>query len=104
MENLSQFTDTIAKAVAESCTPCLTGHLRTHSDGLPAAIARFQIACEWLGNSQESQEEFADALAGFLTSAISMAVITGELMRRPGVRWIDENTEIALPVIHLSAN
>jgi hypothetical protein len=104
MENLSQFTDTIAKAAEESCTPCLTGHLRTHSDGLPAVIARFQVACEWLGDSPESQDEFAVALAGFLTSAISMAVITGELMRRPGVRWIDENTEIALPVIHLSAS
>jgi hypothetical protein len=99
MENLIEFTETVVDGAGESCTPCLIEHLGGQANALPAAIARLKVAYEWLSDSSASKQEFAEAFAGFLTSAVKMAVITGELMHRPGVRWIDETTEIALPVI-----
>ena len=104
MENLIQFTETVLKIAEESCTPCLIEHLGHENAALDRTIGRLQVAYEWLGDPPESQQEFADAFAGFLTLVVKMTIFTGVLMRRPGVRWTDENTEIVWPVIHLSAN
>jgi len=99
MESLIEFTETVLALASGSCTQCLIEELGNENSQIVGTIGRFQVAYEWRNPSPASEEEFADAFAEFLTRVVKMAVFTGELMRRPGVRWIDESREIALPVI-----
>jgi hypothetical protein len=97
MERLSEFVDLVLIAVTGACTRCLIEELSDENSEIADVIARFQIARDECGTSPESAAEYADASAEFLTRVIKMALFTAELMHRPGVRWIDESTEIALP-------
>ena len=99
MENLIEFTDSILKAASESCSSCLIEELGDENSEIGDVIARLFVAYDLRGISPQSEEEFAEAFALFLTRVVTMAVFTAELMHRPGVRWIDQNTEIALPIV-----
>jgi hypothetical protein len=103
MQNLIEFTESILEIAANSCNACLINELSDENSEIADSIARLQVAHESFGQSPDNDEEFAAALADFLTRVITMAVFTGELMHRPGVRWIDEHKEIALPIV-TSAN
>jgi hypothetical protein len=101
MENLITFTESVLDVATGSCTRCLIDELGDENSEIADSIARLQTAHFMLlcGTSPGSAEEFSEALASFMTRVVTMAVFTAELMHRPGVRWIDENTEIALPVV-----
>lgn len=99
MENLIEFTETILAVVTGSCTQCLIEGLGNENSELAATIARLQDAYDMRAVLPSGEDEFADAFAEFLTRVVKMAIFTGELMHRDGVRWIDESREIALPVV-----
>ena len=103
MDNLITFTDEIMTVATGSCNACLIAELGDENSEIADSITRLQVAHESFGRSPVHDDEFAAALADFLTRVITMAVFTGELMHRPGVRWIDESREIALPIV-ISAN
>lgn len=103
MDNLITFTEEILTLAAGSCNACLIAELADENSEIADSITRLQVAHESFGRSPEHDDEFADALADFLTRVITMAMFTGELMHRPGVRWLDENRETTLPIV-ISAN
>jgi hypothetical protein len=99
MENLIQFIESILKVASDSCTGCLIEELGDENSEIADSIARLQIAHEMHATSTQHEQEYGAAIADFLTRVVTMAFFTAELMHRPSVRWIDENTEIVLPVV-----
>jgi hypothetical protein len=98
-ESLIQFTESVLDAAVGSCTRCLMDELCEENAELPVRIARLQLAYETRGESPERATEFGTALAQFVTHSITIAVFTGELLHRPGVRLTDENTDIHWPAV-----
>lgn len=99
MENLITFVNSTLAAAGEACTPCLISALGQRKSALFESIAQLEHANAMRGCWPESEENFTAALVAFMTLATETAAYTAVLMDRPGVRWIDESTEIALPVI-----
>jgi hypothetical protein len=99
MESLLKLIDVVVNSACGSCTQCIIDELGNENAELPAAIVDLQEAYASRFTSPRGEQDFADALAKFMTLATEMAIFTAELMRRPDVRWIDESVEIALPVM-----
>jgi hypothetical protein len=99
MESLLKLIEFAVNAAAGSCTECIIDELGNENAELPAAIVDLQDAYASRASSPHGEQDFADALAKFLSLATEMAIFTAELMHRPGVRWTDESTEIALPIV-----
>ena len=98
MENLITFLDKILIIGNRSCTECLINELGDENSEIGDSIARIQAAYERRDISPDHAQELAEAFADFMTRVVTMAVFSAELMHRPGVRWLDESTEIALPI------
>lgn len=99
MDNLTSFLDKILIIANQSCTECLISELGDENSEIGDSIARLQLAYERSQISPDYEQELAAVLADFMTRVVTMAVFTGELMHRPGVRWLDQSTEIALPIV-----
>lgn len=99
MENLAQFIEALLVQVRQACNSCLIDVLADENGELAASINRFRLAHAMRGTTPASDEEYADAVAELLTRLTTVALCTGELMHRPGVRWLDETVEIALPAV-----
>jgi len=99
MENLVEFTQSTLAAAGAACTPCLIKWLSEDSAEISGIVSTLSTAQALSRLSPDYMDEFADALAQFLTRFIEMAAFAAELTSRPGVRWIDESTEVAFPIV-----
>ena len=99
MESLLKLIESTLNAADGSCTQCILDELGNENAELPAAIVDLQDAYARRLSSRRGRQDFADALAKFMTLATAMAIFTAELMRRPEVRWTDDSIEAGWPVV-----
>ena len=99
MEDLISLIDSALAAAGQSCTQCLIDDLGNEADELGEAIVALNTAYLVRPVAPDGEDSLSAALARFLTLVTKMAVFTAELNGRPGIRWTDESTEIAFPVI-----
>jgi hypothetical protein len=99
MEDLINLIDSALTAAGQSCTQCLIDELGNEAGELGEAIVALNTAYFMRSVLPNGEDNLTVALAQFLTLVTKMAVFTAELNGRPGIRWIDESVEIALPVI-----
>jgi len=99
MESLIQYLESMLAAATGSCTQCLIDDLGNETFELGTAIARFEVAHAWRHMTPDGQEQLTDAFGEFLMRVIKIAVFTGELTHRPGVRWADTTIEITNPKV-----
>ena len=99
MEDLINLIDSALAAAGQSCTQCLIDELGNEASELGEAIVALNTAYLMRPVLPDGEDNLAVAFAQFLKLVTKMAVFTAELTGRPGVRWTDESTEIAFPVI-----
>jgi hypothetical protein len=99
MEDLINLIDSALAAAGQSCTQCLIDELGNEASELGEAIVALNTAYLMRPVLPDGEDNLTDTLARFLTLVTKMAVFTAELNGRPGIRWTDESTEIAFPVI-----
>jgi hypothetical protein len=104
MEDLIKYIDSVLAAAGESCTQCLIDDLGNDSAELADVIARLGAAYLLRDIAPGGEEELTAAFSQFLARVTKMAVLTGELTHRPGVRWTDDTIETGYPVIVISPN
>jgi hypothetical protein len=99
MEDLLNLIDSVLAAAGQSCTQCLIDELGNEASELGEAIVAFNTAYLMRSVLPDGENNLAVAFAQFLKLVTKMAVFTADLTGRSGVRWTDESTEIAIPVI-----
>jgi hypothetical protein len=99
MEDLINLIDSALAAAGQSCTQCLIDEFGNEASELGEAIVAFNTAYLMRSVLPDGEDNLSAALAQYLTLVTKMAVFTAELNGRPGIRWTDESTEIAFPVI-----
>ena len=99
MQDLINLIDSALAAAGRSCTQCLIDELGNEASDLGEAIVALNTAYLMRSVLPDGEDKLTVEFARFLTLVTKMAVFTAELAGRPGVRWTDESTEIAVPVI-----
>lgn len=101
MEDLINLIDSALAAAVGSCTQCLIDDLGNEASEIGDAIVDLNTAYLMRQLLPDGEEKLTIALAKFLTLVTKMAIFSAELTGRPGVRWTDENIEIAVPIINI---
>jgi hypothetical protein len=99
VEDLLNLVDSVLAAVGQSCTQCLIDEFGNEASELGEAIVALNTAYLMRSILPDGEDKLTAEFARFLTLVTKMAVSAAELAGRPGVRWTDESTEIAFPVI-----
>jgi len=99
MEGLIQYIESMLTAATGSCTQCLIDDLGNETFELADTIARLQVAYHFRDIMPGSEEELTAAFGEFMKRVTKIAVFTGELTLRPGVRWADTTIEITDPKV-----
>jgi hypothetical protein len=99
MEGLLKLIESALSAASGSCTGCVIDELGNEYTELPGAIVALQNAYASRSSSAQGEENLINAFMEFMELVTQMAVFTGELMYRPGVRWLDETIDVAVPII-----
>lgn len=98
MQDLINLIDDVLAAVGQSCTQCLIDDFGNDATDLGDAIVDLNTAYLMRSTLPNGEDNLARAFARFLSLVTKMAILTTELNGRPGIRWTDESTEIAIPI------
>ena len=101
MEDLINLIDNVLAAVGQSCTQCLIDDFGNDSADLGEVIVDLNTAFLLRSIQPNGEDNLTRAFARFLSLVTKIAILTTELNGRPGIRWIDEDAEIAFPIINI---
>jgi hypothetical protein len=101
MQDLINLIDNVLAAVGQSCTQCLIDDFGNDAADLGDTIVDLNTAYLMRSILPNGEDNFTRALARYLSLVTKMAILTTELNGRPGIRWIDESAEIAIPIINI---
>jgi len=98
---LLKLIGTLLDALPETCNGCLIDVLNDEVAGLADVIEDLEAAYLLRDISPAAEDNYTVALARYLAKTARISLFVTALSARPGVRWTDEATEIAIPIINI---